>query len=269
MKSLLQSGYKKGGIREMIAISFPMVVAHASDTVMIFTDRLFLARLDPVLMNAAMVGGLGVYMMMMFFIGLTGYTTAVAAQFLGAGKKHMCAVVTTQALIIAFVSYPVILACRPLAHALFQAMSISETQLGPQTEYFNTLLFIVLISVLRNSLNSFFSGIGRTKVVMVSSLVSMSANIVFNYVLIFGKFGFPALGIRGAAYGSILAAVLGLLVVVFQYFRPKIRKEFSMGGAFYFDKAVMKKLLRLSGRPGNASQYDGLYRDGAYLSFRG
>ena len=58
-------------------------------------------------------------MMMTFFIGLAGYSTALVAQYLGAGHKERCAVVTAQAFIIAFFAYPIILACRPLAHHLF------------------------------------------------------------------------------------------------------------------------------------------------------
>ena len=61
-----------GGIRELLAIALPMVVSHACDTVMVFTDRLFLSRLGPVHMNASMAGGLSSFMAMTFFIGLIG-----------------------------------------------------------------------------------------------------------------------------------------------------------------------------------------------------
>jgi MATE family multidrug resistance protein len=64
-----------------------MVVSHACDTVMTFTDRVFLSRLGPDEMNAAMSGGLTSFMMMTFFMGLIGYTTALVAQYLGAGRR--------------------------------------------------------------------------------------------------------------------------------------------------------------------------------------
>ena len=66
----MKAVHKKGGTLEMVAIALPMVVSQACDTVMIFTDRLFLAKLQPELMNAAMGGGLTVFMMMSFFLGL-------------------------------------------------------------------------------------------------------------------------------------------------------------------------------------------------------
>jgi multidrug resistance protein, MATE family len=98
----------------MLAISLPMVVSHASETVLVFTDRLFLSRLGPVQMSAAMGGGLTAFMMTTFFLGLIGYATALAAQYLGAGRKSRCATVLSQAVIVALLAYPLILA-RPAA----------------------------------------------------------------------------------------------------------------------------------------------------------
>ena len=85
------SQHKPGSIGEMIAVALPMVVSFACDTVMIFTDRLFLSKLGSQSMSASMAGGLSVFVLMAFFLGLIGYTTALVAQYLGAGKKDGCA----------------------------------------------------------------------------------------------------------------------------------------------------------------------------------
>ena len=237
------NSYAKGGIREMLAIAMPMVISHACYTVMTFTDRMFLSRLSPELMNAAMAGGLTAFMMMTFFIGLTGYVTALVAQYLGAGKKDQCAVIVTQAVIIAFLGYPIILACRPLAHYFFDVMGIVPGQIGPQKVYFDILLYAVIISLLRTCLSAFFSGVGRTRIVMLASMVAMIVNVAVNYVLIFGKLGFPALGIRGAAFGTIIGGASGLCVLFFAYFGKANRKEYNILKSLHFDRMAMKTLL--------------------------
>jgi len=245
-----KANYVQGGVREMLAIAVPMVISNACDTVMVFTDRLFLSRLNPELMNASMGGGLTVFMMMSFFLGLTGYTTALSAQYLGARRKRLCAVVLTQAVIISLMAYPLILLCRPLGVILFEKMGVNQAQLGPQKVFFNILMLGVIISLLRNCLSSFFSGIGRTGVVMVATCAAMIINVVLNYVLIFGKFGFPSLGIRGAAYATITAGVCGLMILSVAYFRKNIRAEFHIKESLRFDTIVFKKLLHFGSSVG-------------------
>ncbi len=234
---------KQGGIKQMLAIALPMVISQSCDTIMIFTGRLFLAKLHPEFMNAAMGGGLTVFMMMSFFIGLTGYSSALVAQYLGAGRKEDCAKVITQAAIISFIAYLPILACAPLAGRMFAFMGISPDQLGPQTTYFNIMLYGVIISLLRTCLSCFFSGIGKTKVIMIASLTAMLVNVAFSYILIFGKFGMPALGIAGAGYAMLLGGFSGLLILAGAYFSPKNWTTFSLSTSFRFDLDVIKKLL--------------------------
>jgi len=205
-------------------------------------------------MNAAMGGGLTVFMMISFFVGITSYATALVAQYLGAGQKSKCAVVLTQAVLVAVLGYIPILLCRPLAYRLFIFMGVSPEQLAPQIVYFNILLNGVIISLLRTSLSAFFSGIGLTRIVMIASCTSMALNLLFNYTLIFGKFGFPALGIQGAAYGTILGGLGGLLILAAGYFSERNIQDFNPLKAFYFDWAVMAKLLRF-GSPMGAEMF--------------
>ncbi|NMC74150.1 MAG: MATE family efflux transporter [Geobacteraceae bacterium] len=235
---------RRGGLKEMTALAVPMVISHGCETALIFTDRLFLSRLGPDSMNAAMAGGLSAFMMMTFFVGLTGYVTALAAQYLGAGRKEGCALVVSQAALISLLATPLILALRPLAHLFFQLMDLPPEQVGLQRTYFDILLYGVILALLRNCLSCFFSGIGRTRVVMVSAMVAMLVNAAANYVLIFGKLGLPALGIRGAAWGTLTGSLCALLVLLAAYLARGNRREYRVLSALRFDRRVMATLLR-------------------------
>lgn len=223
---------------------FPLVMSQACETIMMFTDRLFLARLGPENMSAAMGGGLTCFMFTTFFIGLTGYSNALVAQYLGAGQLRKCPVVVAQALIISLLAYPVVLTGIPAGKWLFRVSGIAAEQLGPQTIYFRILMAGALFGMLRNSLATYFSGVGRTRIIMASAITSMIVNVFGNYVLIFGRLGIPALGIAGAAYGTIIGSVAGLVVVSFSYFGRKNRKRYAVLEGLHFDAAMMKKLVR-------------------------
>lgn len=234
----------QGGIREMAAIALPMIVSQGCDTVMTFTDRLFLSRLGPDNMNAALGGWLTVFLIMTFFLGLTSYVTALVAQCLGARQKERCAVVFVQAVIVLLAAYPLILSFRPLVHGLFGRIGLVPQQLVFQKAYFDILIYGVIVTLLRNALSGYFSGIGRARVVMRASLTAMTVNIAANYILIFGKFGMPALGIRGAALGTICGGICALGILLREYFGKANRDEFRISQAFRFDREMMLTYLR-------------------------
>ncbi|NLL71266.1 MAG: MATE family efflux transporter [Epulopiscium sp.] len=61
--------------------------------------------------------------------------------------------------------------------------------------------------------------IGQAKMPMRASLISFFINIIFNYLLIFGKFGFPALGVLGAAYGTLIARMVELAIIIYAIYK--------------------------------------------------
>lgn len=229
---------------EMLVIAFPIVVSQSCHTLMIFTDRFFLSKLGAVQMNATMAGGLSSFMMMCLFTGLIGYSTAIIGQYLGADRKDMCSKTTMQAFFFALAAYPLIILMKPLGYLLFDFMGLGEEQMFYQSIYFDILVYGSIIGLLKIVFYSYFSGIGKTRIIMTSTIVAMVVNIGINYVIIFGRFGFPAMGIRGAAYGTLIGDFIGLLMLVFTYFKVTNRLEFNLADSFKFVPELMKKLLR-------------------------
>jgi len=178
LESTTEPPHAAGGVRELLAIALPMVVSQACETLMFFVDRLFLARIGPEQMSAAMGGGLTCFMFMTFPLGIIGYANALVAQHLGAGQKERCARAAAQALLLAVATYPLILLCVPAGEWLFRVTGVAAEQLVPQREYFRILMVGTVMALLRNALASFFSGIGRTRVIMVAAAVAMVEHLV-------------------------------------------------------------------------------------------
>jgi len=242
-KSYFSGSKKPGGINELLILALPMIISTAADGVMTFTDRLFMARVSSEQMNAVMGGGVGLQVLLFFFVGLLGYSTALVAQYYGAGEKQNASKTAFQAIIIGFLAWPVILLLKPLAIEFFHFMKIPESQLGYQIDYFNILAWGALFSILRHTLSCYFSGIGKTGIVMRATVLAMLINVVLDYILIFGKFGIEPMGIKGAAIASITGSFCALLVLIWAYLKSKNRVEFSVMKSFHFDWKIMKKLL--------------------------
>ena len=238
------SGYRKqGGIKELLMIALPMIISTACDGVMTFTDRLFLSRLGYEHMNAAMGGGVAAQMLMFFFVGLCGYTTALVAQFYGAKEMKNVSKSLFQGIIVCCVSWPIILLLKPLVILFFEQIDTPESQLAFQIEYLNILAWGSILSLFRHTLACYFTGIGKTKIVMKATIVAMITNIALDYVLIFGNFGVPSMGIQGAALASITGSFAATIILILTYFQHKKSSFKALQSIFVFDWLIMKKLL--------------------------
>ena len=238
------SGYHEpGGIKELLELALPMIISTACDGIMTFTDRLFLSRVGSEQMNAALGGGVAMQMLTFFFVGLTGYSTALVAQYFGAGERQNATKSAFQAIIITILAWPVILLLKPLTVGYFHFMNIPDAQIGFQTVYLNILVWGSIFGMMRYTLGCYFTGIGKTKVVMLATVVAMVVNVLLDYVLIFGKLGLPAMGIKGAAIATISGAFVAMFILIVLYLGHQNRLEFSVMKSFRFNWPVMKKLI--------------------------
>lgn len=225
-------------------IALPMVISQASETVMMFVDRLFLSWLGKAHISAAMSGGLSSFVFMSLFLGTVGYVNALSAQYFGAGKEENCVRTVTQGFQLSLLFYPLILLLIPLVGKFFAYSGHSTQQIELEYTYFRILMLGGFLALLRTVLASFFLGIGRTKIVMYSNIAGMLINVPINYILIFGKFGFPRLGIVGAAIGTLTGSLLICVVLTVSFLRHRIYREHKSPTLWKFNRNIMGKLLR-------------------------
>ncbi len=257
---------RRSTLIRLLAIAFPMVVSQASDTIMLFVDRLFLSRLGEAYLAASMSGGLTQFMVSSFFIGTIGYVTAIVAQYYGAKRFDMCGKATFQALLLALMSYPLLLGISPLIRYFFMVAGHSAEQVRLGYVYFQTLIFGSVFLMLRFALAGFFIGIGRTTVVMVANFAGVLINVPVNYILIFGKLGFPALGLRGAAIGTIMGNMVIFLILFVFYLRGKNRADFQTHTAFSFQRKIFGKLMKY-GVPAGIEMFLGVTAFNLFVQF--
>ncbi|UCF99381.1 MAG: MATE family efflux transporter [Spirochaetaceae bacterium] len=238
------SNINRTTLQRLLSIALPMVVSQASDSIMMFVDRVFLSRVGELHLAASMAGGLTMFMLSSFFVGTVGYVTAIVAQYYGAKRYEQCGEATFQSILVALVCYPLLLGLSPLVRYFFVLAGHQPQQIELGYLYFQTLIFGSVFLILRYALAGFFLGIGRTTVVMLANIVGMIVNIPANYVLIFGKFGFPALGLQGAAIGTIAGNATIFVILLLFYLRGANRSQFNTNRSLKFRPQIMGKLLR-------------------------
>mgnify|MGYP000896572436 CR=1 FL=1 len=115
--------------------------------------------------------------------------------------------------------------CYSFAPVILKRLVSSEHIYDAAMSYLNWRVFGFFFSFTAVMFRAFFLGTTQTKTLTLNSIVMVLSNVVFNYILIFGKFGFPVLGIAGAAIGSSLAELVSLVFfIIYTRNRIDIRK---------------------------------------------
>ncbi|MBQ2559843.1 MAG: MATE family efflux transporter, partial [Fibrobacter sp.] len=117
-------------------------------------------------------------------------------------------------------------------------------QLQYQKTYFNILMFGGVINLVRNVAPCFFSGIGETKIVMKAAFVGMLVNVACNFVLIYGYGPIPAMGVAGAAYGTLIGNVVSTVILFAKFFSNSCHRRFRTRFAFAFSWPLTRELLQ-------------------------
>jgi len=230
---------------ELLQLALPMVVSQGTFAVMIFTDRYFMSQIDPTHMAAALGGGVASFFSFCFFVGLFSYANAMAAQYLGANEPEKCPKVVTQGMIMTVMSAPFLTLITFLVAGIFEGMGHDPTLVELERTYYLILMSGVFATLAKVCIASYFAGIGRTYVVMICDVFGLVVNVPLCYAMVFGKLGFPALGIVGAGISTVVATVLALLLFLAFYFHKEHREKFGVLRSFSLDMKILRRFWRL------------------------
>lgn len=237
--------YSHATLKELFRLALPMVVSQSAFALMVFTDRLFMSKIDALHIAAALGGGVTFFVSIAFFMGVIAYATALVAQYYGSGQYAKCPRVITQGLIIALLCQPLLLIVALLAAELFRLMGHLPEQIALERQYYFVLMAGSFFTLVKTCIASYFSGIARTRVVMISDVSGVIINIPLSYALIFGVWGMPELGIRGAALGTVVATIFTIGVYAVFYFTRVHRLRFAVLESLVLDKGILRRYLRL------------------------
>lgn len=239
-------------LREMFNIAAPTVVTMTSYTVMQFIDALMVKSIgpEPVYVAAQGNGGILAWLIMSFVLGLTGVVNSYVSQNLGAGKPREGAAYAWNAIWLCVAAWTLImLPFAALAPTIYGLFNHDADLLRYETHYAQIMLLGGIFTTTARSLGHYFYGMHRPKVVMFSALAGNVVNVAANYALIFGHFGFPSLGVAGAAIGTVIGSVVEFAIPLAIFLGPKYARELGTRAAWAVSRRHMLDLYRI-GWPG-------------------
>lgn len=254
------------GVREVMMMSWPIILGSLSYTVMEFCDKWMVAYLGTEALAAVGSAGLWSYTLSTMLLGVVGCVSTFAAQSLGRGHKQDCARYAWQGIYLSVMAGVLALMLWPASGALFRAMGHSEVVTGMELSYFRIRLLGYIPMAWGTALAAFFQSVNRPRIPMYAAMAGNASNLVLNYLLIFGKFGFPCWGIAGAAVATVFSQVLqtGIQHVVFM--SRAYDAEYGTRSAYPFDFSRLRELFRI-GWPSGMSMFLDIFNWGIFTSF--
>lgn len=199
-------------LRRTWALAWPVIIAFSIESIVGLADALMVGRLGP---TAAAAVGVGVHILSavnvaMFAVGVGAL--AVVARHVGAGETREAEQVLRQAIVAAIalaalVAAPVMCWAEPLLHVFRVEPAVVETA----TRFVRLIMLGVPADAVVFVIASSLRAAGDTRTPLAIGMVVGVTNVAVAWVLIFGRFGFPALGVEGAALGTVVAFSLGAL----------------------------------------------------------
>jgi multidrug resistance protein, MATE family len=205
-------------IRPIISLAIPLVAGLTTSTIMGLVDTLMLGTYGEAILGAV---SLTSSVLLIFYAGLYGFVGPVGiliGQAFGAGNANKIAAIIQHGLIIAFAAGAAS-AATMLGILLFVLPHTGQPAdvMAVLSPYWIAMGFSLLPYCLSLVYKQFYDSIDRPWVGFVLTLLPVTSNVFFNWLLISGNLGFPALGILGAGIGSLLASTLGVVGMMLFY----------------------------------------------------
>ncbi len=223
--------------RYNIKLAVPVIMGMLGHTFVQLADNIMVGQLGTAELAAVSLGNSFVFIAMSLGIGFSTAITPLVAEADGAGNqadgksalKHGLVLCTVLGLAL----FGVILLAKPLMYLMEQPPEVVELAIP----YLDLVAFSLVPLIIFQAFKQFSEGLSQTKYPMYATILANVVNIVLNYLLIFGSFGFPKMGIVGAAIGTLVSR---FIMVAHLWYLLKRREKFR----FYVTGFNFRKIER-------------------------
>lgn len=233
--------------RSIWLMAYPILISLIMEQMIGITDTAFLGRVGEVELGASAIAG--VYYLAIFMIGF-GFT--VGSQILmarrnGEGNYKAIGGIFYQGIYFLLLMSAVIFTVSQVySEEILGLLVTSDKIAGAASSYIHWRVYGFFFSFIGAMFRAFFVGTTQTRTLTLNSIVMVLANVIFNYTLIFGKFGFPALGIAGAAIGSSLAELVSVIFFVIYTWRRIDYRKYGLNRIPAFRTRSLTQIMNVS-----------------------
>ncbi len=233
--------------RQIWQIAYPIILSGIAQNIINFTNTAFLGHVGEVELGASAIAGIYYFTFIMVGWGIGSGTQIIIARRLGQQKfKDIGTVFNTGNILLIIMAVITMLLMLYLSPFILGATLTSQSILNASIDYLDIRAWGILFALLNVGFRSLFVGIAQTRIILWSTFFMAILNAVLDYLLIFGNYGFPEMGIKGAALSSVIAELSATLIFIIYCIYKVDTKKFGLFNYFSFDKVMAKTIFRIS-----------------------
>ena len=222
------SGFYKTLFRMLLVVAMQNLVAYSVN----MADNIMLGVYSQDSLSAAATVNQVFFVVQQFALSIGNALVALAAQYWGQNRPGPVRTLTGIALKLGVIlSVALVAVCALFPEPLLYLFTDSAAIVAEGTKYLSLLQWTFALFILTNVLMAALRSVGIVNISFYVSVVSLLVNVGMNYTLIFGRFGFPELGILGAAVGTLTARTLEFLIVLAYILKVDKKLRLFSGGA--------------------------------------
>ena len=237
------------GLRDVLRIALPASLSMLGPMLLRFVDAIMVSRLPgatgPACLDAQGVAAMTAFSVESFFVGLISVLNSFVGQNLGAGRSDRCGRYAWTALWACFVPAACAASLSLAAGPIFRLYGHSPELYWREVMYFRYMMVAQFLTLPGTVLETFFFGVQRAGIVFVVMVVSNLVNLLMNYLLVYGSWGFPRLELEGSALASIIAWGVRLAMLLGMFLSPKIARDFGTRKSRRPEGQCLRDLLRV------------------------
>lgn len=202
-------------VRRLIALAVPVALAELGWMFMSVVDTIMIGRLGPAAIGAIGIGSSAFYSFAIFGVGLLLGLDTLVSQSFGAGNREDCHHSLAQGVYIALFLAPALTILFALMRPVFYALGVNREVSALAGSFVATLGLSTLPLLVYGAFRRYLQALGHVRPVMFALISANVINWFFNWLLIAGHAGFPALGVVGSALSTCVARIYMAAVLAF------------------------------------------------------
>ena len=233
--------------KQIWTIAYPILISLIMEQMIGMTDTAFLGRVGEIELGASAIAGVYYLAIFMMAFGFSIGAQILIARRNGEGNYKEIGPIFYQGVYFLLAIAAVLFTLSIVFSPLILKNIISSHHIYDAAEsYIHWRVYGFFFSFVGVMFRAFFVGTTQTKTLTLNSVVMVLSNVVFNYILIFGKFGFPQLGIAGAAIGSSLAELVSAIFFIIYTWKRIDCKKYALNILPKFQSRTLKRILNVS-----------------------